>query len=123
MSRENKRRFGVKFTHQAVEGDKTYRSSSLLSCFQRVVKRTKRGILLTDMALGLTFIDDSSKSEWCDLEMGGRFSGGLTFLLPIHKYVGVQATVRADALFSSEEIFPFTSREISATFGLHFQQK
>ena len=122
LSGEKTRRFGVKYTRQVVEADKTYWSSSLLMMYQYVVQRNRRVVVLADLAMGIVFLGPFSceDSIWiCIPEIGSHYSAGIAFLLPIHAHIGLQASVRADLLSVSDK-YPFTSG-MSVAFGLLYE--
>ena len=75
----------------------TFRLVSILLVYQRVVHKSKRGVVLVDVAGGISYKSSSYNSGGEQLESSANFpygSVGVAFLMPVHSRVSLQASVR-----------------------------
>ena len=75
----------------------TFRLVSILLVYQRVVHKSKRGVVLVDVAGGISYESSSYNSGGEQLESSANFpygSVGVAFLMPVHSRVSLQASVR-----------------------------
>ena len=75
----------------------TFRLVSILLVYQRVVHKSKRSVVLVDVAGGISYQSSSYNSSGEQLESSRNFpcgSVGVAFLIPVHSRVGLQASVR-----------------------------
>ncbi|MCY3868959.1 MAG: hypothetical protein OXG87_05330 [Gemmatimonadetes bacterium] len=75
----------------------TFRLVSILLVYQRVVHKSKRSVVLVDVAGGISYQSSSYNSGGEQLESPKNFpcgSVGIAFLMPVHSRVSLQASVR-----------------------------
>ena len=75
----------------------TFRLVSILLVYQRVVHKSKRSVVLVDVAGGISYQSSSYNSGGEQLDSPRNFpcgSVGVAFLMPVHSRVSLQASVR-----------------------------
>ena len=75
----------------------TFRLVSILLVYQRVVHKSKRSVVLVDVAGGISYQSSSYNSGGEQLDSPKNFpcgSVGIAFLMPVHSRVSLQASVR-----------------------------
>ena len=121
LTGDRRGRLGIKYIRQVVEADargpfpKHSRlwMSSLLLNYQFVILRSTAGIVVAEIAMGKSLTNDDFR--YCDgvcfPASSTHISSGLAFILPIHRSIGVQASMRANLYKPkpNESITPFKS--------------
>ena len=75
----------------------TFRLVSILLVYQRVVYKSKRSVVLVDVAGGISYQSSSYNSGGEQLESPRNFpcgSVGVAFLIPVHSHISLQTSVR-----------------------------